>query len=335
MSGGKKVQDTTSHQVQTAAPPSWTMPGIADVSGKVTGAVGQIPTSHYTGDQVAQANPGDVAAVQDAYKGTAGLAGNYSDWMGAQLPKLSTPYQFQSMLPQDNGYNIQPVIDNALHPLYQQLTQQILPGIKSSALSSGAYTGDRAMMVQPQSAIQAYTDSAARTSGDIGYQDFKDRQQRQLDAYGLETTRGLGQQSANNQSMASIADYVSSILHNSASVGDLLKMSNDYGVSNAQAGIDNQVGMDKYASYAPFMGLDTASQLLAALSGNYGTQTGDANSHTVEKTQPGLLDYIKAGVGIAGMAAGIPGLGLGGSAAAAAGGGLTGGALPASMMFGR
>jgi hypothetical protein len=59
--------------------------------------------------------------------------------------------------------------------------------------------------------------------------------------------------------------------------------------------------------------------LLSALSGNWGTTNMDGTSTTVQKTTPGLLDYIKAGVGIAGAVAGVPGIGGGGGAAAGAG----------------
>lgn len=331
MSGSKTKSTTNSNQTQTSAPPSWTMPGISQAASDVTAALGQIPTSHYSGQQIAYLDPSTLAGIQGAYGNTADLASQYTNWMGNQLGALSTPYSFTTALP-DTTYNVgsmadvNPVIDAALHPLYQQLTEQILPSIKSSALDSGAYTGDRAMMVLPQQALQAYTDSASRTAAQIGYQNYNDYENRRLaafqaatglgiDAYTAETQRGLGQEGQNANMLGATADYISNILHNSASVGDLLKMSADLGVQNQQAQIDNALAMDKYASYSPFMGLDEASQLLAQLSGGWGTTNQVGHSTTTQTQTPGALDWIKAGIGAAGLVAGIP---FGGAAAAAA-----------------
>jgi hypothetical protein len=104
-------------------------------------------------------------------------------------------------------------------------------------------------------------------------------------------------------------------------------MAAQLGMQNQQAGINNSVGMDQYAAMAPFMGMDQAAQILAMLSGNWGTQTMHGDSTQTQTTQPGLAgQLIQGAIGLGSMAAGFPGLGgalgLGTSAAAPAAAGL-------------
>ena len=107
-------------------------------------------------------------------------------------------------------------------------------------------------------------------------------------------------------------EFVNSILHTQASQGDLLNMAAQLGVQNRQLGINNATAMDQYASQSPFMGLDTASELLARLSGNYGTQTMNGTQTQTTSTSGGLAgQLLQAAIGAGMMAAGMPG-GLGG-----------------------
>jgi len=314
----KKKSTTKTNTTQTNAPPSWTAGGLEATAGMVQGALGQIPTTHYSGQQVAYMSPQELAAIQGAWGETAGLAGDYTDWMGQRLPELSDLWDWQTQLPTESFnmgsmQDVNPVIQASLNPLYRQLTEQLLPGINYSSLDSGAYSGDRAMGVLPESVMQDYSREAADISTQIGYQNYKDFENRRLQAwmtdqdrllagYGAETQRGLGQNASQTAMMGAESDYISNILHNSASVGDLLKMSADLGVSVDQAAINDALAQDKYASYAPFMGLDQAAQLLALLSGDYGTQTMVGKTTTKEKTG-GLGEWVKGAVGLGSLAA--------------------------------
>lgn len=335
----KKKSTTKYNQTSVNAPPPFTAGGLEATSGLVQQALGQIPQEHYSGQQVAYMTPEQVAQIQGAWGNTAGLAGDYTDWMGAQLPGLTEQWQWQSQLP-TQSYNmgnladVNPVIQAALDPVYRQLTEQLLPSIQMSSLGdAGAYTGDRAMSVLPLNALQDYDRQAGNIAAQIGYQNYADYEARRLNAwqsdqdrllagYAAETQRGLGEEASNVNQMGAIGDYVSNILRNSASVGDLLNMSAQLGVTNDQAMINDALGRDQYASYSPFMGLDQATNLLTQLSGNYGTQTTEGKSKTTEKTG-GIGEWIKGAAGLASMALGIPGvssaLGLGGALAGASG----------------
>lgn len=334
----KKTSKTKFNQTQTAAPPSWTAGGLEATAGLVQQALGQIPQQHYDGQQVAFMSPEQLAQIQGAWTNTAGLAGDYVDWMGNRLPELSQSYDFTTSLPTaqfDMGslQDVTPVINASLNPVLRQLTEQILPGIQNSSLDAGAYSGDRAMAVLPTTALQNYSREAADIATLVGYQNYQDFENRRLQAftsdqdrllagYNAETGRGLGVQNANADTMGAINDYVSGILRNSASQGDLLNMAAQLGVTNQQAQINDLLAQDQYASYSPFMGLDQAAALLAQLSGNYGTQTSSGQSKTTEKTG-GLGEWVKGAIGLGSMIAGIPGiggaLGLGGAAAGASG----------------
>lgn len=356
----KKKTKTTSNQTTTAAPPSWTQPGLESVSGMVTGALGDIPQTHYSGPQVAYMTPDQVGAIQGAWGDTAGLAGYYSDWMGEQMAPLTSMWDFQSTLPTEqfnmgSMHDVNPVIQASLNPVYEQLMYNILPSIQSSSLNAGAYTGDRAMRVLPQDALSEYTDSAGRIAAQIGYENYRDFENRRLAAftsdqdrllagYGAETQRGLGAEQNQMQMMGAINDYVSGILRNSASVGDLLNMSAQLGVTNEQAMINDLLAQDQYASYSPFMGLDQAANLLTQLSGNWGTQTSQGTQKTTEKTG-GLGEWVKGAIGLGSLAAGAmtgnPALLAGGAMAGASGStnplaqfGIQSSILPASGIFG-
>lgn len=354
MGGGKTTQKTKYNNTQTTAPPAWTAPGLDQAAGMVTAGLDQIPTEHYSGPQVAYMTPDQLAAIQGAWGGTAANADSLAGWMQGMLPTLQQGPQFNySGAPGISTYNMgslhdmDPVINAAIDPVRRQLMEQILPSQQSSALESGAYSGDRAMRVMPLDAIDRATESMQRIAAGLGYENYNNFENRRLQAYqtdqgnilqayGLDTERGLGTANDNLNRMSLIPSYVNDILRTQGSSGDLLRMAAELGVNRDQAMITDATQRDMYASQAPFMGLDTASQLLAALSGSYGTQTGSGNQTTTTKKSMGLGDALGAAAGIASMAMGFPGvagaLGLGGSAAAmGAGSGL--GALNASSLF--
>lgn len=334
----KKKSTTNFNQTSTSAPPAFTAPGLEATAGMVTGALGDIPQTHYAGPQVAYLDPATLGSIQGAWGDTAGLAGYYSDWMGEQMAPLTSMWDFQSQLPTEqfnmgSMHDVNPVIQASLNPVYEQLMNNILPSMQSSSLDAGAYTGDRAMRVLPQDAISEYTDSAGRIAAQIGYENYRDFENRRLAAfssdqdrmlggYNAETARGLGAEQNQMGMMGAINDYVSGILRNSASVGDLLNMSAQLGVTNEQAMINDMLAQDQYASYSPFMGLDQASALLAQLSGNYGTDTTTGKQKTTEKTG-GLGEWVKGAIGLGSMVAGAmtgnPALMAGGAAAGASG----------------
>jgi hypothetical protein len=324
----KTVTKTDQNQTQTAAPPAWTAPGLVDAGARVTAAMNQLPTTHYSGPMVASMDPTAVQNIMNAWGQTGQNAGNLAGWMQNQLPQLTANQNFSTQLP-DTSYSLAPkqeldnVIRASIAPVQRQLMEQILPSLNSSALDAGAYSGDRAMKVLPGQALQQFGDTAGNIAANLGYEDYNNYENRRLQAYGMQTQAGQQNYSldtARQQEQAQSHNQQTSILHNQASQGDLLQMAAQLEQQQRQSAIANATGMDQYASQSPFMGLDTASQLLATLSGRYGTDTMQGHSTSVQtQSQPLGMQLLQGALGIGSLAMGMPG-GAGGIGALLGGG---------------
>ncbi len=295
----KTTQSTQQNQTQTNAPPGWTLPGLQQAGGMVNTAldkIGQMPT--YQGDFVYQPDQALVDKASGSYLDTAALA--------------------QSLLPKYNldGYELgakadtSGVIKNAIDSVDRTLMEQWLPSIRSSSLDAGAYSGDRAMAVLPTNAIRNAVESAQGTTADIEYQNYKDYEDRRMQAYQFDQNQ--------------LPALIDSMLKTSASSGDLITQALNTQNVAGQSAIDNAIARDSYDVQSPFRGLDIATQILAGLSGNYGTSTGSMTGTTTTKEKTGGLGSVVSGIaGLGGMVAGAmsglgPIAGLGTAAGAAA-----------------
>lgn len=335
MGKSKTTQKTVQDQTQTAAPPSWTAPGLIDAASMVTQGLQQIPTTHYSGPMVATMDPAALQNIMSAWNATAANAGGLAATMQGRVGDLANPYAYQTQLP-DTSYSLAPrqeldnVIAASIDPVRRQLMEQILPSMTSSALASGAYSGDRAMSVLPGQALQQFGETAGDIAARLGYEDYQNYENRRLQAYGMQTQAAQGNYALEDarheldlRQLSMLPDYVNAILHTQGAQGDLLSMAAQLEQAQRQAAIQDAVGRDQYASQAPFMGLDTASQLLAMLSGRYGTTDMHGNSTTTTtQSQPIGMQLLQGALGVGSMIAGMPGglgaLGIGGGAAAAA-----------------
>lgn len=300
------TKTTTQNGTQTSAPPSWTMPGISDVASRVTGALNNLPGQKYVGDFVAQPNQGLTDQAIGAYTGAAGRVPGLIDTLSNSMAHIQAPRAYDL----GGNYDINPAIDAATRPLFQQLTQQTLPGIKSSSLDAGAYTGDRAMGVIPGHAIGEAAQHAQDLGATIGYQDYQDRENRRLQAYGLDQGNDL-------QAAGMLPGLSQNIMQLATGAGDLYKGAADIGAAADQAGINNALAKNQYDYQYPFQGLDIASSLLQQLSGNYGTTTSTGT--TTEKTG-GLGSVVQGLSGVAALAASLYSGGATGGASSGAGG---------------
>lgn len=346
--GSKTKTTSNTNQTNTNAPPTFTQPGLTLAGDMTTQALANLPTTAYSGPMVAQ--PGNVQGVVDAYGNAANTAGQMSTFLQGQLPGLTTAPTFGTTLPTaqydaGNGTDLTPAIQAAIHPVFQQLQEQVLPGIRSSALDSGAYSGDRAMSVLPEMAIRDSTDSANRIAAQLGYEDYQAREARRLSGfeedqnralagYNADTTRTLGTGDLMTSRMAQLPNLVDTILRASTGQGDILRGASDYQQTADQAQINDALQRDQYGQTRPFMGLDVASQILQRLSGNYGTQTGTGSTTQTQSTG-GLGSVVQGLMGLASLAAAIPTGGASLAAGGAMGGGASGSWVPlASTIFG-
>lgn len=317
---GSKKTTTKTNQTQTSAPPTWTAPGLEEAAARVTAGMDLIPSEHYAGPMVATMDPSELAAIQAAWGATAQDATRLSGWMESLLPQIEQGMEFTTALP-STMYNLAPrqeldaVINASIDPVRRQLMEQTLPNITSSALASGAYSGDRAMGVLPGEAIRQSDEAMQRIAAQLGYEDYQNYENRRLAAfqattgasqqnYALETQRQAAEAADRLQRLGMAPEMVRSILHTGASAGDLLRMAAELEQSNLQLSYDNAVKTDQYASAAPFFGLDTASQLLAQLSGGWGTQTMQGKTTTTTKDPVGQI--MQGAMGAAQLAMGMP-----------------------------
>jgi hypothetical protein len=332
-----------SSETRTVAPPSWTMPGIEDASSRVTAALGNLPTATYGGDFTA---PVDYSGAIANYGQAAQRAQQLAGFGQQQLTAAAPQYDFSTTLPSfdykpgtydvGNGTDLTGKIQASLAPVYQQLTQQLLPSLRSSAMQSGAYSGSRAQEILPAMALQDYGQTAGNIASTIGYQDYNDREQRRLSAYGVDqgnalqaaqtaaqtqlagfsadSARQFGMQQDRQNYANSLPDLIDTILRASTGSGDIAAQAAGLEQQQQQAVINNNLARQQYAVQQPFQGLDIATQLLAALSGNYGTTT---SSGTQTQTSGGLGSVVAGGAGLAGLVGGFP----------VAGGGTFGGQL--------
>jgi len=277
---------------------------------------------------LAMMDPNTAKAALDAYGTAAQGAQNNAQWLGQQIggyqqPTFSTTLPTQSFNMGDRQQNLDQVITAASQPVMRQLQEQILPSIRSSALESGAYSGDRAMSVVPGSAIDAATRNMQDIATQLSYEDYNNWENRRLSAfqsdqdrllagYNADTSRGLGTAETSQNWLNSLPNLLQTQNAMQAGAGDLYAQMGGFDQANRQAEIDNALAKENYAIQRPFAGLDTAAGLYATLGGNYGTQTGNSTNKTVEKTG-GLGSVVQglAGLGMAGASL-MGGGGLGG-----------------------
>lgn len=324
--GTKKTQKQTSQQTTTAAPPTWTLPGLQTAGAAVTNAMQQAQsTPIYNGPFVAQPNMDLVNAAKAGYKGAAAavpgavqaIQGGI-DSLGA-LPSVTTGSYNAGA-----AYDIAPAIQAATAPILRQLTEQTLPGLRSSAIESGAYSGDRAMSVVPEAVIGQAMRDAQDTAATIGLQDYSQREARRLAGYQTDQANSLEAQQFNNTMRQQIVSMLPDLINNQmllrSSVGDLNSAALGLDTQAQQAQIDNALAANDNAIKAPFRGLDIASALLAQLSGNYGTTSSNGTQTSVQSSS-GLGNVVQGLAGLAGMVGAFP----------VAGGGTVGGNFLGSL----
>lgn len=292
--GSKKTTTQNTNQTQTAAPPSWTLPGLQYAGNQVTNALQQNGSGPaYTGDFVATMDPARVAAQVAAYDRAATEVGGLAEFSQQQMQEM-----FQ---PRDMSAELDAAISAAIDPVYRQLQEQVLPGITNSALASGAYTNDRALGVVPQTAIRDATENAQRLAATMGYEGLQAEEDRRL------------------QRGAMLPELTNLVAQMFASRGDVMSAGTTLDQQLRQSMIDNNLARHNYDVNAPYERIAPAAQLLTMLSQGWGTNNMTGQSTTVEKTG-GLGPMLQGVMGLGSMAASLGAFGPLGLAAGAAGG---------------
>jgi hypothetical protein len=321
--GTKKKSTTKSSGTTEQKPRDIVMPGYNTIASGVTQGLNDIQGVNYTGDFLAQA--GELQkALPGVYQSAAGQIGGlipqaqgFID-MGAMMPSFADSPLLSSGMQSFGSTNpagMTGAVNAAIDPYMRQLTEQILPGLQSQGIESGAYGGTRSTQTLPLMAIQQQGEQAQRVAAALAYEDFQNQQNRILEGYGLSTERGLGEANAITGrlgAMPGVFDMTTDLIGGQA---DYLTDAAQADLGNRQLEIDNALRQFQYDMTRPFMGYDTAAGILGSMTQGYGTTTSQNKSTTTEKT--GGLGPIAAGIGgLAMAAAGMPmagGASLGGN----------------------
>lgn len=317
---GKRKQrsTTTTNQTQTATPWGPALPGLTNLANMTNMAVGQAQAvPHYQGDFLAL--PGAAQqAVMPALQNSADLAGslidpalNAANNLNWQMPTFSGP-GIEAGTQTFGSYDasqVAPVVEAAIQPYLRQLTEQVLPGLQSAGIESGAYSNDRALAVLPQQALRDTSRMAAEVGGGIAFQDFLQNQARQQQAFQMATQRGLGEADVLSQRLGMSPALLDTVMRMSTGQADLTRQAADWDTAMRQTDINNALARDTYNVQAPFRGLDMAANIFSTFS-PYASQNMTGRSSTTQTQSGGLAGQILQGaLGVAGMVGGFPGLG--------------------------
>lgn len=322
------------NETATNTPPQWAEPGLTELGQRITSIIPTMPGPQYTGDFVAPSStyeaamPGQLTALADFMRSMTPGA------MGA-LDASTTPVNFgMEGAPQVGQYGdydpsgVLPVITAAMQPAFRQLTESVLPSLQSSGMESGAYSSGRARDVLPNMAIGDTMRTVGELASGISYQDFSDFENRRLQAYGLDTERGLGEAGTLSQRLSLFPDLLDTVLRTQAGATDTEAAAAGYDRQLRQQEIDNTLAQFDYNVRYPFQGLDVAAALLGNLAQPWGSRTTQG---TQTQSQGGLGQIVQGALGLGMGALGMPG-GLGSLFSRKPAGGainVTGGAMPA------
>ena len=309
--GSKKKSKTKTNQTTTQKPLDIVMPGFGQIASGVSQGLNDIQGVEYTGDFIAQ--PGDwQTAMPGHWQNAANTVGGLIPMgqemlnMGMQMPTFGDSPLLASGMQSFAGTNpegMQGAVNAAIHPYMQQLTQNVLPGLQSAGIESGAYGGSRGQQTLPLMAIQDAGETAQRVAAALSYEDFQSQQDRILQGYGLSTDRGLGEASALTSRMGVTPGMMDAIARAAGGQAEMFGNAATSDLANRQMSIDNALKQFQYDMTRPFMGYDVAQNILSGLTSGYGTTNQQGTSTTTEKT--GGLGSVVAGLG--GLAAGIAG----------------------------
>jgi hypothetical protein len=299
--GTTRTNQTTTQHTTPYTPASG---GLANLAWHVGDAMeDSIAVPAYEGNFVAL--PGQAQqAVIPALNSSAALAGSLVDPALAAAQQALGPIQGMESFASYDPSGVQSVVQAAMQPYIRQLTEQILPGMQSSGIESGAYSNDRAFATMPGQALRDTGRMAAEVASGIGFQDFLSQQERMLQGEDVLTQR-----------LSMYPELLDTAMRMSTGQADLLQDAAGYDTAMRQAEINNAIAMNDYAVSAPYAGLDRAAQLYGTFA-PYGTTRGSMNgtqyvNQTTTTSQPMGQQLLQGAIGVGGMLAGMPPGGLG------------------------
>lgn len=319
----------------TSQPPKYLQPYLTDIAQQASNAYGQTsqgvypyqlsatPNALQLGAQSNEATIANNAANQN-------LGDNYRQAGAIGMNELNSGYlhsldntSFNPTHADTSG-----VIQAAIDPLRQDLTQNILPGVQSKAISEGAYGGARQDFLT-EKAINDFERNAQNTAANINYQDLS--RTDALSQQDLNQRReNIPKSSLAEQNLLSTAPGLTSAgLNADLAPNDVLnQIGNTYQLQN-QDQLDALYQQWQQQQAAPWQGLPEYANIVT------GSNTGGTTTQSGAKGGglTGALQGAVGGLGLANSLSGIAGLG-GLGTMLGSGAGLGGSALLGALLGG-
>lgn len=328
--GGGGTQTT----VQKSEPPAYLQPYLTDIAKQARKAYRDVPQGGFQGDLTADPTAAQLAAIQKQ-KDLANDLGGYGDTT-QQIAQRQVDQvlndEFRAPLNQSfdpTSADTAGVIDAAIAPIQERLTEQLIPQIQSQAIQDGAY-GGRRQDVATDAALQDFSREATNTAAMINYEDFARTEGQRFDDY-----MGRMQLTPELLKLEQAAALTAPEIANLGVQQQLLpsQLMSDAGLQEQlfeQDRIDEAYQQYLLATQTPFAGLDQYASIVAGTpSGQTSTLTGPRSSRG-----GGGGGVLSGALGGAGLMAGAGQAGMLGSGALAGPAGLIGGAILGGLMGG-
>lgn len=269
VAGAMGSDSPSSHSTtSTNSPPAWLLPYLQQGAGAAQSAFFS-PLSYYPGQTYADLTPEQLQAQSMMTDYADSLSGPIGNLMSAQNFALSG-----DILNPESNPHLQASAEAAIRPIQQNLSENILPGIRSRAVSQGAYSGNRAGIQEAQA-----IEGATRAMGDVTSNMYSNAYQQ-----GLQQQARMAALAPQNFQMGLLPSQIYS------QVGGQNQAQNQYGIDEAMA-------RHQFGQTAPRQNISDYMSILQG-GGFGGTQT--QTSPIYRNRAAGLLGGAMAGYDLAG-----------------------------------
>ena len=312
-------------------PPKYLQPFLTDIAEQAQAAYQKVPQDGFSGQLVASPTDAQLQAIgqqKDIAAGLGGFGANTTAIANQQANKvLSGGYT----APANNVYQGTNVgttdaVNAYLDPVKQQLNEDILPSLRSSAVDSGAYGGSRYYTEAAKQVNDNFTRQANNIAAQIGYGEGVRKDEQGFENFSL--NQSLIPELLKIEQAASLTTPELA----TAGVNQDLLGSQILGQAGQAEQLFNQDVLDEaYQQYVlstqtPFAGLDQYASIVGGVpAGGTSTTTG-----TIARPSGGsnfLSGALGGGLGAYGLASAIPALGFLGGPLGIGAGAILGGLL--------
>ena len=182
----------------TTIPPEF-IPFFVDLFEQAQVASGKVSGEPFEGELVAPFQPQQEAALA----GQEALAGQFGG-LGQNVLNLGQQTAQGAFLSPDSNPFLQGAIDAGVRPIFENLRQQVLPGIRSEAIARGAFGGSREGITEALAGSGALT-AAGDVASRLSFQNLTNERQLQQNAPAL-IGAGAQLQQVPNQILGQVGD---------------------------------------------------------------------------------------------------------------------------------